>query len=173
MPGTETERTHSWPITFELPGPETKLTGEGLILRKTEASRSFSLTSPVLHRFSDNPASIRAHTGPPTARASAIFQLDFEPDATCDVFGVFPADLELDSRLESAAGKRCALMVWGFRDGCAQVLADGKVASVTCHGTQSDRFWDLRWKRHDVVEVVVEFASEGTTAQKNIFRAVG
>jgi hypothetical protein len=155
-------------VYFEDPGPDTTVLDDGRIVRKTDTSRSYSLCAPVLHRFSDNPASFKPHTGPPTARASATFQLDFDVSDTVNVFGVFPVDLDLDSKLESKSGQRAALMVWAFRDGSAQLLAAGKIVSVICHGAKSDRFYDVRWKKHDTIEVVVEFPEEGKAARVTV-----
>ena len=120
---------------FERVGPHTELNGKHSV-RKTGEGHSFSL-SPRL-------------TG---GSASAAFRLDFAPEpGSSDTFGVFPADLALDSDILAATGKRCALQTWVGLDGSGRAL-------LLCDGIESHRHDGLRWARGDIIDVKVVFGS--------------
>jgi hypothetical protein len=85
--------------------------------------------------------------------ASATFRLDFESAYVYQI-GVFPADLRLDSDINSADGKRCALWLGSGLGGCAQ---------VHCNGVESDLKTGLGLRPGDTIEVSVTF--EGGAAR--------
>ena len=97
---------------FDQVGPDVIVLDGGRAVRKTADSHSFSLLSPVLS----------------AGTSFASFRINSTPEpGSSDTFGVFPADLTLNSNILAASGKRCALQVWVGLDGAgrALVLCDG------------------------------------------------
>ena len=117
-------------------GPGLVLEDGGRGVRQTKDTSAFALASPVLR----------------SGTATATFKLDFEDDI---VVGLFPADQELDSAINSADGKRCALWVGAGWGGCARVVCDGE---------QSDAIDNIGLQPGDEVEVRVAF-EDATTAR--------
>jgi hypothetical protein len=104
----------------------------GQTVRKTRAGHAFSLASPVLH----------------DGDASCSFKLNYKPGRFSDCLGIFPADLDIDSEIFNASGKRCALLLSGNEHGTAAIMSDGAYS----HGQNR-----LQWQRHDQIDVSVEF----------------
>ena len=78
----------------------------------------------------------------------ATFRLNYF-DGDLMAVGVFPADLELDSSICAAAGKRCALELATYEPTC-EVVCDGVRSGETC----------LTFRSGDEVRVKVKFLSK-------------
>ena len=137
------EELAAGPVRFESVGPGLQLLGGGLgVLQTKGATHAFALVTPVLH----------------SGTASATFELVFKGawfDHWGMVVGVFPADHKLDSRIDSADGKRCALWVDSL---------NGDYARVLCDGEQSDPIRNIGWQPSDKIKVDVTF-TDATTAR--------
>ena len=125
------------PSTIGALGPGLVLVDSGRGVRQTkDQTHAFGLAVPVLR----------------SGTASATYKLVFKGSWSM-VVGVFPADQELDSSIDSADGKRCALYVSNS--------AQARFGYVLCDGERSDAIWDIRLQKGDTVEVRVAF--EGAT----------
>ena len=130
------------PVSFELLGPGVELVDGGRGVQLATQNNAFALA-----------AVLRSGT------ASATFKLVFKGKCVI-VVGVFPADLELDSEVFSADGKRCALWVASY---------GGGGALVKCDGETSDAIRGIGWQPGDEIEVRV--ALEGTTTARVTFHS--
>ena len=129
---------------FKRVGPQTEVLDGGRSVRKTGEGHSFCLMPPL-------------HDG----SASVVFRLDFSPEpGSSDTFGVFPADIKLDSDILAVGGKRCALQTWVGLDGSGRAL-------LLCDGVESNREDGLRWQRGDTIGVSLSF--ESSTAARVTF----
>ena len=130
------EKARPTAVQFNLLGRG--LVSEGQSVAQTSEGHAFALASPTLR----------------CGAASATFGLEFTKE-TADVYkycvGVFPADLQLDSRIHSADGKRVSLWLGS---------SNGGYASVRCDGVSSPLIKDLGWASGDTVEVGVTFTGD-------------